>query len=305
MSLPALDLGVVALQRPLWLLALLPLAILAGRRRGSGRDDWEKACDPALLAFLRPPQPRGGDRRRHLLLAVAGLVVLALAGPAREGGADPFFRSHAGLVLVVDVSPSMDLPDPPPSRLAAARALAAEAIAAAGGRQVALVVFAGDAYVLAPFSGDPEASLAALAALQPGIVPEKGSRPLAGLKLAGLLLEEAGLADGEVLLVGDGGGVDAAVTDAARHPRRRTGAALAGPALGAPALQRLAAAGKARCACGDGTPVAEVFARPFWSWSWPDLAAAPESGRAVTPLLWAVLVPALLLLAALLGRRPA
>jgi Ca-activated chloride channel family protein len=300
-----LALGPLVLERPQWLLGLVPLAIMSLLHHGAGRDDWERACDPALLAFLRPPGPAQRDRRRSLILAVAGLVVLALAGPARESGADPRFRSNAGLVVVLDVSPSMDLPNPPPSRLAAARTLAAEAIDAAKGRQVALVVFAGDAYVLSPFSTDPAASLAALDGVQPGMVPEKGSRPAAGLRLAGLLLDQAGIADGEVLLVGDGGGIDSSVVEAARSAGRRLGTALAGPAIGVQALESLATAGGARCACGGGLAVAEIFERPVWAVTWPDLSTTPETGRTFTPLLWPVLMPALLLLAVLLGRRPA
>ncbi|MFO1151772.1 MAG: VWA domain-containing protein [Alsobacter sp.] len=301
------SIGPVALLRPLWLLGLIPLALVAWRASSQSGDDWVKACDPQLLAFLRPATARRGDARRRVALALAVLVVLALAAPARLGEASPRLRNAAGLVLVVDVSPSMAGHDPPPGRLAAAQAAAAEVTASAGGRQVAVVVFSGDAYVLSPFTTDTAVTLSALDGLEVGLVPEKGSRPGAGLLLARSLLDGAGIEDGEILLLGDGGGVDAAALAMACAARvdghRRVGAILAGPSGGAPALQDIAAAGGARCACSPGEARDGVFARSVWDAATATLSASAETGRAYAPELKPILAAALLLAAMLLGRR--
>lgn len=301
--------GPFALARPLWLLAWLPLAVLAWRSLRRPRDDWAAVCDPHLLAHLRPGQAPGRDGPRRVLAGLAALVVLALAGPARPGGADQLFRNAAGRVVVLDVSPSMALTDIPPSRLSVARAAAAEAAETAGGRQVALVVFAGDAYLLSPFTTDTAVTLAALDGVAPGLVPETGSRPAAGLLLARALLDGAGIEDGEILLVGDGGGIDSSALSVARAARqeagRRTAAVLAGPAQGAADLAALAEAGGARCACRGEDDRPGLFERPLWQWSAPRLTASPERAGTLVPLLQPLLAAALLLTALLLGRRPA
>ncbi|MGB5440516.1 MAG: hypothetical protein WBN90_12815, partial [Gammaproteobacteria bacterium] len=49
--------------QPLWLLALLPLALLLWHvsRHGSGNNPWRKIIDPRLLPLLMGDERRGGQ----------------------------------------------------------------------------------------------------------------------------------------------------------------------------------------------------------------------------------------------------
>ena len=179
------------------------------------------------------------------------LAALALSGPASERGAVSTFRNLDGLVLAFDVSRSLASG----GNLAAARIAAARAAAAAAPRPVALVAYAGDVYLASSFTTDPAALDATLAALDGDTVPDAGSRPARALAMAGRLLAEAHILQGDVLLISDGGGVDRAAVAQARALDRagQTVSALFVPATaalpdGAPrpdraALDVLAAAG--------------------------------------------------------------
>lgn len=135
---------------PWWLLLLLVVAALVAgyvlllRRR---RSDTMAFTNLELLDRIAPKRP---GRWRHLpaaalILAVAVLSI-ALAGPQAEAKVP---RNRATVVLVIDVSLSMQATDVQPSRLTAAQA-AAKAFAdqLTPGVNLGLVSFAGTAAVL-------------------------------------------------------------------------------------------------------------------------------------------------------------
>ena len=89
-------------------------------------------------------------------LASAGvgwtLACLALAGPVWEQQPQPVFSRPDSRVIVFDLSRSMDSTDLAPSRLVRARYKLNDLVSAAGDREQALVVFAGDAFVVSPLT---------------------------------------------------------------------------------------------------------------------------------------------------------
>jgi Ca-activated chloride channel family protein len=67
----------------LWVLALLPLAAWAWRRRRLQRSAWREAVDPHQLPHLLEAQPPRRERMPWWpALLAAALAVLALAGPS-------------------------------------------------------------------------------------------------------------------------------------------------------------------------------------------------------------------------------
>ena len=142
--------------RWLWaLVALAPLGLLEAwaawrAERALGRLVG-KRHDHALLAQRRP-----GQRwmRAALRLATLGLLALGAAGP--EWGREVVRRGANGsdVVLMVDVSASMDARDVPPSRLAEARREALAVIDQLTGSRVAVLAFAGDAVRLCPLRSE-------------------------------------------------------------------------------------------------------------------------------------------------------
>lgn len=206
-----IELAGVTLLRWYWLapLPLIALLVVAFSRQTSALAGWDRATDPALLAALKRlgrVVPGGGGKRWLLPAATAALISLALTGPARETRDGPSFRNLDGLVLVVDLSRSVAEGGGLSQALTAARLVADRA----GSRPVALVVFGGDAYLASTFTTDAAALGTTIAVLDGDTVPEAGSRPWRGLSLARRTLAEAGILVGDVVLVSDGGGLEAA-----------------------------------------------------------------------------------------------
>lgn len=192
------------LLRPWWLLAV-PLIIAAGvffARRARGLAGWERAIDPALMAALgRLGHIVPGDSRRAFWpVAVAAVLALALVGPAARDADPPTFRNLDGIVVAVDLSRSIAEGGSLDDLKAAVQLL----LQSAGSRPVALIVYAGEAYVASAFTTDPVALGSTVAILDGDIVPDPGSRMDRALELAGRTLAEAKIANGDVIVVSDG-----------------------------------------------------------------------------------------------------
>ncbi|WP_295542399.1 VWA domain-containing protein [uncultured Thiohalocapsa sp.] len=195
--------------QPAWFLALLPLALLLvslGRVQGGG-GAWRRVMEPHLLAALTVAAD-GRPRRWPLaLLALGWLVaVVALANPTFERVQVPAFRDAAARVVVLDLSQSMLAEDLAPNRLERARFKVEDILRRSRNGQVALVVFAGDAFPVAPLTDDAETIRNMLPALSPDIMPAAGSRVDRGIQEALSLLRQAGVRDGEVVLLTDDAG---------------------------------------------------------------------------------------------------
>ena len=197
----------LAFIRPWWLLAIPPaLAFVWWLRRRHGRGGgWESIVDPTLLPHL--VVGADGTRREWpwIVMAVAIAVAgLALAGPAFETVERPAFRSLAARVIVLDASHSMDARDLAPSRMVHARHKVSDLLRRSRDRRTGLVVFAGDAFVVAPLTRDADTLVHLLSATDTSVVPVQGSRPDLGLLAAGRLLERGHATAGEIVLVTDG-----------------------------------------------------------------------------------------------------
>ncbi len=201
-----------ALLRPYWLLGLIAaLAIgLITARRGRLSSAWSAAIEPALLAGLarlgRISQSATRSRIDPVMIAaiIIALIVLALAGPARESRDGTAFRNLDAVVLIFDLSHSVT----EGGHLAEARATARMIAASAGSRPVELIVFAGDAYIASGFTTDQEQLGTTIAVLDGETVPERGDRTARALSLAHKTLTDANIIYADVVLVSAGGGID-------------------------------------------------------------------------------------------------
>jgi Ca-activated chloride channel family protein len=211
-------------QQPLWLLALLPLALILWVifRPSTLDSPWKQVIDPLLQPVLLT-LPKGGNQRLPLwLLAIAWFIaVLALADPTWQKLPRPVYQSNHARVIVLDLSRSMNIADLKPSRLTRARFKINDILAHDEEGQIGLVVFAGDAFTVTPLTRDADTIRALLPSLTPDLMPSQGSRADLGLKKAGELLSQAGASHGQVILIADG--VDR--SDASRA--KRTAAQLA------------------------------------------------------------------------------
>ena len=197
----------LTLLRPLWFLALPIVAVLALRAawRSAPLGDWSKAVDPHLMAlFARSGALLGGRRQANLAAALAaGILALALTGPAVERPEAATFRNLDATVVVLDLSRSVT----EGGRFKEARQAAQSVAEAAGTRSLALIVFAGDAYTALSPTNDRETLATTLFALDADTVPDRGSHPERGLALARRTLAEANVVAADVVLISDGDGI--------------------------------------------------------------------------------------------------
>lgn len=190
--------------RPLWLWALLPLAVAAllllRQRRASAA--WRKAVDPALLPWVVESGWRRNGRRLLASLFVAwALAVLALAGPSWQQQPQPVTRSGDALVIILDLTLSMYAEDLTPSRIVRARLKIEDILSERGDGQTALVVYAADSHVVVPLTDDVRTIANLLGTLEPRIMPLFGNRPDRAVSRANQLFLDAGVDRGRILLI--------------------------------------------------------------------------------------------------------
>ncbi|CAN5449567.1 VWA domain-containing protein [soil metagenome] len=157
----------MSLASPGWLLLIIPVILLAIAYLVLAARRSRYAVTFATLPMLERLTPHKPGWRRHLPanLLVLGFVTLTVAA-ARPQVDEQVPRERATVIVVVDVSLSMQATDVTPDRLSAASQAAQGFVdGLPDGFNVGVVSFAGSATVLAPPTPDHEASITALGQL--------------------------------------------------------------------------------------------------------------------------------------------
>ena len=194
--------------RPEWLLALPLVAVLAliMTRRQLAPGSWQRVVDAALAPYvLSRSGPGASGARWWLFLLCGALASLALAGPSWKRLEQPVFRSEQAIVIVLDLSRSMDAADLAPSRLTRARLKILELLERRKSGQTALVVYSANAFTVTPLTTDADTVASLVGSLSTDIMPSRGSYPAAAIDKGRELLQQAGVGYGELLLITDGG----------------------------------------------------------------------------------------------------
>ena len=192
--------------RWLWGLAALPLLVLldllAVRRARRGL---------ARLAGKRPDsvlrvQIQAGSRIRGALLRLGALVALGAGAAGPQWGREVVRRASTGsdVVLVMDVSASMDARDVAPSRLDEARREALAVLDRLEGSRVGVVAFAGDAVRLCPLTLDRSAARLTIESLSSGSMSTPGTDLGRALRMAARVLPPGRRDEQGVVLWTDG-----------------------------------------------------------------------------------------------------
>ena len=198
------------LAHPWWLLSTLLVLALAGAYVYVMRRRRARALAFANLDMLRSVTPRNQDRFKHVPVAIllVGLLLLtiAMAGPMAERDVP---RNRATVMLVVDVSNSMNATDVAPSRLKAAQAAGQRfADDLTNGINLGLISFAGTASTLVSPTPDHDATKRALEKLKLADKTATGEGIFAALTQIKTLNAVLGGADGappaRVVLLSDG-----------------------------------------------------------------------------------------------------
>ena len=226
------------LLRPEWLLALIPwmllLWMLQSRRKRSG--NLSAVCDPRLLPYLLIGTGSKSAFNHNLLIAIGGLLAItALAGPSWKKLEQPVYRQQSSLVILLDLSSSMNGTDIEPSRLTKARFKLLDILKRRNEGQTALIVYAAQPFVVTPLTDDNATIASLVNSLTTEIMPSQGSRSDLALQRGIELLKQSGAASGDLLLLTDGIGEEALRQAlASRPPQVRVSALGIGTAEGSP-----------------------------------------------------------------------
>lgn len=158
------------------ILAAVTLVLLAVLRRRRAWTRWPGITRVvAIGGHVRPVTVGRGTRRPWLLLLALSLALVALAGPRWGTIDEPVFQKSREVMLALDLSRSMLVPDVPPSRLERSRLLVRSLLDGLRGERVGLIVFAGTAFVQVPMSTDYQILEEFLPELKPDYMPQGGT----------------------------------------------------------------------------------------------------------------------------------
>ena len=201
-----INLGDFHFLRPLWLL-LLPFGALLPwlwrRSRDVQRRLRSNIAEHLLPHLLITPQDQQRLRPVHLVCAMLMLGAIAAAGPTWEQDRPPFLENRAPLIIAIDLSPSMDANDVPPSRLEASKHKLHDLIQRRAGARNALIAYAGSAHLVLPPTDDPALLDSFIQALSTDLIGKPGKAVGPVIEQAKRLLA-AEKTPGTLLLITDG-----------------------------------------------------------------------------------------------------
>jgi len=189
-----------------WFYAFIPLLLflLLSYKKTSNNRNWLGVIDPQLLPFVL--NKSAGKQRRYPLLLVfiaSSLCITALAGPVYKKLPQPVYREQSSLVILLDLSRSMNAADIKPSRLARAKLELLDLLKARKTGQTALIVYAADAFVVTPLTDDNATIANLVPALETDMMPAQGSNLAKALAKTVSLFTQSGVIKGDILVMTD------------------------------------------------------------------------------------------------------
>ena len=131
------------------------------------------------LELVKQMMPELSLKRSYLKIWIVftalALGVLLVAGPQFGTKVEKVEKRGIELVIAIDVSNSMLARDVSPDRLSRAKQLLSRIIDTRKDDQIALIVFAGDAYVQMPLTSDTQSAKLFLNSIDPSLVPVQGT----------------------------------------------------------------------------------------------------------------------------------
>lgn len=193
--------------RPAWLFLLiaLPLVLFVQLRIARRSNSWFNVISPDLFDALVGSNP---TKKRRLVLALPSVVLIlasiSLAGPTYERLPQPVESKMDALVVVLDMTLSMQSQDVVPSRIERAKFKITDILERRDEGLTALVAYAGDAYVVTPLTSDDSTITNLLPSLNPEMMPIRGSNAVIAITRANELLNSLATEEGGILLLTDG-----------------------------------------------------------------------------------------------------
>jgi Ca-activated chloride channel homolog len=142
---------------------------------------------------------------KFIFLSLAFAIgVVAAMNPRKPGAADNSNKKGIDVVIALDVSKSMLAVDLQPNRLERAKQLINKLIDKMPNDRIALVVFAGKAYMQMPLTTDHGAAKLFVSSASPGAIPQQGTVLKDAIEMSSLAFNEKERRFKSVILISDG-----------------------------------------------------------------------------------------------------
>jgi len=170
----------------LFLLLFIPLMILFFIWREHARSETVKRIgNPELIQMLMDRvSPRRRLWKKALWLLALATLVIAIARPVWGVEIEPIEVEGVQVVLVLDVSRSMDVQDINPSRLERAKLDMRDLITSLEGNDISIVLFAGEAMMYLPMTYDANTVESFVTSVTSGSIGIQGTALEDALRLA-------------------------------------------------------------------------------------------------------------------------
>jgi Ca-activated chloride channel family protein len=174
-----------------------------------------------LIRWKRKVKKRMGDERlvnllisnyssrlftsKFILLSAAFAVgVIAAMNPRKPGNADNINRKGIDIAIALDVSKSMLATDIAPSRLERAKQFVSKLMNEMPDDRIAIILFAGKAYLQMPLTVDHNAAQMFISTATPDAVPQQGTVISDALKMSAGVFDSKDRKFKTVILISDG-----------------------------------------------------------------------------------------------------
>lgn len=168
----------------------------------------EKFIDRHLLPYLlvqNTDKKSSGWKTVLLWSLVWFCLTVALAGPRWNLREVETFSSDQTLVILLDLSDSMNATDIKPSRLVRAKQKIEDLINHSEGAKIGLIAFAADPHMIVPVTDDKETIRHLLPSLNTDLIYVQGSRLSSALDMASVMLNGEPGNNKALLVISDGG----------------------------------------------------------------------------------------------------
>lgn len=162
------------------------------------------------LKLVKKMMPELSLKRSYLkfwlTLVIIGFGIIVLARPQFGTKADKVDKKGIELTIAIDVSNSMLAEDIKPSRLAKAKQILTRIIDERRDDKVAIVVFAGEAYIQLPMTADNQSAKLFLENIDPSLVPVQGTAIGSAIDISMTCFSNDQNIDKSIVLITDGEG---------------------------------------------------------------------------------------------------
>lgn len=198
--------------QPLWLAALILIPLGWGwstywrGSRSNKLSGLKKYADPELLPHIMANTKTLKTRSFIGLIysLTIACIIIALADPRWDFKDIEAYAPSASIIILLDLSSTMNAQDVSPSRIIAGRQRVEDLLQQSKGLKVGLIGFAENPHLISPITDDLQTIKAFLPAVDTDLINKQGTSLSAGLKAAAELLANEPGEKKSILLVSDG-----------------------------------------------------------------------------------------------------